>query len=180
MKRTAALLAAIVCCLAGLAYADYSVSDRGEWPESWPKELEPLREQARTLEGPLGPQRHYAIHFTNRDEFESAWPHLLKVKGEGAPLVLARGNDFFLGKEHAAGVVVHSPLPGQLKKSAKPADAKEGDVSVRETMDSNYYIVLVVDGDIVDLNRIQLPDETPILDKRFEKETPASGATERP
>jgi hypothetical protein len=29
------------------------------------------------------------------------------------------------------------------------------------------YIELVVDGDIVDLNRIPLPADTPIIDERF-------------
>ena len=31
------------------------------------------------------------------------------------------------------------------------------------------FIELVVDGDIVDLNRIRLPAETPIIDERFKK-----------
>jgi hypothetical protein len=31
------------------------------------------------------------------------------------------------------------------------------------------YIELVVDGDIVDLNRLELPQDTPIVDERFEK-----------
>ena len=47
-------------------------------------------EQARTLEGPLRPLLNYAIPFTKREEFESAWPHLLKVKSPGAPIVCAR------------------------------------------------------------------------------------------
>jgi len=32
-------------------YAAYMIADKGMWPESWPKELEPLRKQARTYEG---------------------------------------------------------------------------------------------------------------------------------
>ena len=52
MKRRIALLAAIAFCAAGSAYAIYEVYDRGAWPQSWPKELEPLRKQARTLVGP--------------------------------------------------------------------------------------------------------------------------------
>jgi hypothetical protein len=30
------------------------------------------------------------------------------------------------------------------------------------------YVELVVDGDIVDLNRIPIPADTPIIDRRFE------------
>jgi hypothetical protein len=66
MKRTTVLLAAIVFCVVGPVYALYTVSDRGEWPKSWPKELEPLRKQSRTLEGPEAPDRHYAIRFTKK------------------------------------------------------------------------------------------------------------------
>lgn len=174
MKRIAVVLVAILVCLSGYAIADYSVADRGEWPKNWPQELEPLREHARTLEGPLAPQRHYAIHFNDREEFESAWPHLLKIKGEGQPLVLSRGDDFFLGNDHPAGVIVHSPLPGQRKK-----DAKERDKNAPDDYDSDYYLVLVVDGDIVDLNRIPLPSDTPIQDRRFDEEKNAPGAISR-
>lgn len=173
MKRITIVLAAVVIVLAGRAIADYSVEDRGAWPDNWPKELEPLRAQARTLEGPLFPQRHYAIHFNNRDEFEAAWPHLLKIKGEGAPLVLSRGADFFLGDEHPAGVIVHSPLPSQRKQEKDPAATKKSDEDVRQSMDSDYYLVLVVDGDIVDLNRIPLAPDTPIVDRRFEEPSAA-------
>jgi hypothetical protein len=30
------------------------------------------------------------------------------------------------------------------------------------------YIDLIVDGDVVDLNRIPLPADTPIIDERFQ------------
>jgi hypothetical protein len=127
-------------------YADYGVTDKGTWPESWPKELEPLRKQSRTLVGPLAEHRHYAIPFTKCDEFESAWPHLLKVKSKGASVLLVRAPNFFLGEDIKAGVVVHCPPVGQADTT---------------------YIELVVDGEIVDSNRIPLPADTPIIDQRF-------------
>jgi hypothetical protein len=165
MKRTIAILAAIAVCAVGPADADYGVTSQGTWPGSWPKELEPLRKQARTLEGPLLPYQHYAIPFTKREEFESAWPHLLKVKSKRAPIRLVRGPNFFLGERNPAGVVVHCPPMGQPDDPASP--------------ESRTYIELVVDGTIVDLNRIPLPPDTPIIDERFNKpavpkaETPA-------
>jgi hypothetical protein len=67
MNRAITILAAIVLFSAGPLYADYTVKDRGTWPASWPKELEGLRKQSRTLEGPLVPLLHYAISFTNRE-----------------------------------------------------------------------------------------------------------------
>ena len=113
MNRTIDCLAAIAfSAVCSAAYADYSVENKGSWPESWPKELEPLRGQARTLEGPLQPLLHYAIPFTKREEFEAAWPHLLKVKGKGTAIRLVRGPNFFLGGDGPAGVVVHGPTDG--------------------------------------------------------------------
>jgi hypothetical protein len=141
------LLAALVFCVAGPVSALYLVNDRGDWPQSWPNELEPLRKQSRTLVGPEPLDRHYAIRFTKRDEFESAWPHILDVNSKGAALVLVRGPNFFLGNDRKAGVVIHCPPLG------------ESDDPVR--------IELVVDGEIVDLNRIPLPADTPIIDERF-------------
>ena len=41
--------------------------------------------------------------------------------------------------------------------------AKKAGVTLRTVTD----IELVVDGEIVDLNRIRLPADTPIIDKRF-------------
>jgi hypothetical protein len=147
MNRTTAVLAAVVLCVVGPAYALYTVNDRGEWPPSWPRELEPLRKQSRTFVGPQVLNRHYAIPFTKREEFESAWPHILKVKGKGVPVRLVRGPNFFLGENGNAGVVIHCPPLGQ---SDEPAT-----------------IELVADGEIVDLNRIPLPADTPIVDERF-------------
>ncbi len=159
MNRAIAILAASVLCLACPLHADYGVEDRGSWPESWPEELEPLRARSRTLEGPLLPLLHYAIPFTQREEFEAAWPHLLKVTTPGAPIVLRRGPSFFLGAESNAGVCIHTPPEGD----DPPADAKDVDDRLERTI----YIELIVDGDIVDLNRIQLPPDTPIIDERF-------------
>ena len=78
MKRAIVLLAAAAFCLVCPVQADYGVSDTGTWPDSWPKELEPLRAQSRTYEGPRLPQLLYLIPFTKREEFEAAWAHLLK------------------------------------------------------------------------------------------------------
>jgi hypothetical protein len=149
MKRTIVFLAAIAFCAVHCVYAEYGVRDEGTWPKSWPTELEPLRKQARTFEGPRLPHQHYAIPFSKRQEFESAWPHLLKVKSKGASVRLVRGPNFFLGGAKA-GVVVHCPPAGQA-----------------DTPEAMTYIELVVDGDIVDLNRIPLPADTPINDERF-------------
>ena len=159
MKRTAAICVAIVFSVVSTAYALYTYADTGTWPKSWPAALEPLRQQARTFEGPKRPYQHHAIPFTKRDEFEAAWPHLLKVKTEGAPIMLRRGPSFWLGDKATAGVCVHTPPEGE----APIADGKDAKGNWEKTI----YIELIVDGNIVDLNRIPLPADTPIIDERF-------------
>ena len=171
MKRKTASLAvvAIVCCAIGSAYAIYDVSDTGTWPQSWPKELEPIRKQARTLVGPEVLNRHYQIPFTKREQFEAAWPHLVKVKSKGAPIILVRGpkTDFFAIKP--AGVLIHSP-PADTDPRAVPEEPIPGERSVGSRWMNTTFIELVVDGKIVDLNRIALPLDTPIVDERFKPE----------
>src|SRR5207249_3255071 len=146
MRRTIAFVSAVAFCAMSSVHADYAVTGNGTWPKNWPKELEPLRKQASTFEGPLAAHQHYAIPFTKREEFESAWPHILKVKSKGSRVLLVRGPNFFLGKDFKAGVVVHCPPPGHADTT---------------------YIELVADGNIVDLNRIPLPADTTIIDERF-------------
>lgn len=160
-RQVIAIQAAIVLLLARALCADYGVQDRGTWPDSWPQELAALREHSRTLEGPMRPSLHYAITFNKRDQFETAWPHLLKVKTKRAPIVLRRGPSFWLGKEQKAGVCVHTPPEGQ----APLADGKDANGNWEKTV----FIELIVDGETVDLNRIPLPPDTPIIDERFKE-----------
>ena len=159
MNRAISMLAAITIFWACPLYAEYTVENRGAWPNDWPKDLEPLRKQSRTFEGPKQPLLHYGIPFTKREEFESAWPHILKVKSQGAPVVLRRGPNFWLGKETNAGVCIHTPPKGE--------DPIAGAKIVGGRWEQTIYIELIVDGEIVDLNRIPLPSDTPIIDERF-------------
>jgi hypothetical protein len=101
---------------------------------------------------------HYAVPFTSREAFEAAWPHLVKVKSAGAPIVLRRAPNFWLGDKAKAGVCIHTPPKGQ-------AAAEAGKVAVKRQQ--TIYLELIVDGEIVDLNRIALPKDTPIVDERF-------------
>ena len=175
MIRLMAICGVIVTFFASPCGADYTVQDRGVWPETWPSELEPLREQSRTLEGPKQPVRQYQIPFTKREEFEAAWPHILKVKSKGAPIVLVRPStkaDSLTVKP--AGVSIHSP-PANTSNPESAVDK----VNFRERWMWTTYIYLVVDGEIVDLNRLPLPPDTPVIDERFldEKGAPTSEAT---
>jgi hypothetical protein len=169
MKRVLAFVAVIILGLVGSVSAEYMIDDKGTWPQSWPGELEPLRKQSRTFEGGLVNAASHYVPFTKREEFESAWPHLLKVKSEGAPVILLRSGATTLSK-FKAGVVVHTP---PTDKKTSPEAPLAGIATARGRWPWTTYIELVVDGNIVDLNRIPLPADTPILDQRF-KETPTN------
>ena len=80
--------------------------------------------------------------------------------------MLRRGPNFWLDHESNAGVCIHTPPAGE----APIEDAK----NVGGRWQRTIYIELIVDGDIVDLNRIPLPPDTPIIDERFkdDKTTP--------
>ena len=168
MKRTIAPLAALaLCAICYTAYAIYGVSNSGTWPKTWPAELEGLRGQARTLVGPMVEQQHHAIRFTKREDFEAAWPHLLKVRTKGSPLFLVRAPNFFLGDKAKAGVIVRCPPAGQANNPATPEAPIEGVQEPRMRWMNTNYIELVVDGEVIDLNLIPLPADTPIVDERF-------------
>src|SRR5262245_20621505 len=164
MKRKIALLLFAALCVVSPAYALWSLGPGGTWPQSWPQELEPLRKQAWTLVGGIANLTKYEIPFTKREEFEAAWPHILKVKSKGAPVVLVRSPDPYLGRLKA-GVNINCP-PGHPGKLSLP-EAPIGTTNRWERWLYTYYIELVVDGTIVDLNRIALPADTPIIDERF-------------
>ena len=214
MRRTAkvALSALMIVLAASVSFALSNVIPGGAWPNTWPKELETLRNQSRIFNHDTGDT--YEIPFTSRKQFESAWPHILKVKSNEAPLILLSSPDKKFGEPFKAGVRILSPLTGTLvtpkgtryppgaeaaipggkflkigppwpdyiksKSGALPeyVDYKDGKwVPYKETKPWDHYIrraridiELIVDGNIVDLNRIPLPPDTPIIDNRFKEE----------
>jgi len=194
------LVGCVALLVASLCLALVGIRYEGDWPDTWPKELDGLRAQARTLGVGTGIQETvYEIPFTSREEFEAAWPHILAVKSEGAPLILVKSPSKIVTISMDAGVRIYypamwgpdgnrfkadSPWPDDIKSesgvlpeyvanvggkwvAADAGDALEKGFLYRARVD----IELVVDGKIVDLNRIPLPADTPIIDGRFEKKT---------
>lgn len=166
MKLATLFLAAIVLLGATTAHADWSVSEKGTWSESWPKELEPLRAQAKSYKGSLVNRTFHEIRFATREEFEAAWPHLLKVKTDGAPILLVRGPVKYFGPLES-GVRVWTALP---TSKPMPEGPIAGDRNPRSKWLYTTFVELVVDGKVIDLNRIKLPENTPIIDERFVEE----------
>jgi hypothetical protein len=165
MKTKIVILIALALALAPPVFALYDVIEHGAWPKTWPPELEKLRDKARTYIGPEAQFEHHEISFTDRDEFESAWPHLLKVKSAGAPVILLRGPNTWLNKVEA-GVRIHTP-PGGVEGKPELERPLRGEANDPQHWMWTKYLELIVDGKIVDLNRIKLPENTPIIDRRF-------------
>lgn len=191
MKRSVLMAVALVAACPLFA-KDQAAEDRsaepyvlhqgGDWPTSWPAELEPYRHHS-------GPGRftarfwrsgedamHFGIRFATRAEFEAAWPHLLDVRSEGTPIVLRSGRSFWLGGT-SHGVCVHQrpairfanglnvPIkPGVRFSETTPLTAAEAKAMTTNSLE------LFVDGTIVDLDRIKLPKDAEVVDKRVEFE----------
>lgn len=159
MNRKIALLAAILLIGAGSVYAISFGGPGGKWPKTWPKELESLRKQAWTWEHGFG-GTSYDIPFATREEFEAAWPHILALKAKDAKITLVRGSHLRVGEGPGKSAGVHLAPPRDIS----PAQAEKLPANIVTT------IWLVVDGKIVDLNRIALPADTTIVDERFKEE----------
>ena len=160
----------------------------GAWPDTWPQELDPYRKQAKTLNVAHGIQETvFEISFDRRKDFERAWPHILKIRGKDAPLVLERGPSTYSvsGSTLDTGVRILWPpddAAGALEKPSEYVVNQDGKwVPFDGTNRSGFIhrarvdVVLVTDGKIVDLNRIRLPGDTPIIDRRFDPDTPEHG-----
>ncbi len=170
-------IAATTLAVCTSAHALYTVANHGTWPKTWPAELEPLRKQARTLVGPQVAQSHYEIPFTTREQFEAVWPHILKVKSKGAPIILLRGPDSRLGKKIGAGVRIHCPPPESPNDKMPKEPLDSPNVRVR-WMYKNFIELVVDEGGIVDLKRIPMPPDTPIVDERFTKDASPAAKTQ--
>jgi hypothetical protein len=61
------------------------------FPESWPEELQPFLKQTWTWEEGKSSTPSYHMAFSDREEFESAWPHIVELWGKGTPIWLMSG-----------------------------------------------------------------------------------------
>ncbi len=220
-KKSTIILFAVITILApSFCFGLMIEHTTGKWPDSWPKELEPYRGQAKTRQIAAGNQENvYEIRFENREEFEKLWPIILKLKDKKAPLRLRRiekpfkKDSLFNSEKPVVRVFSHvyptwpsyrpggrelrpaPPWPDSIKsptgelpeyvarsedgnawipaEKEKPRDFMWSWVEEGKPRGSMYRarteIELVVDGTIIDLNRILLPPDTPIIDRRFQE-----------
>jgi hypothetical protein len=212
-KVVAVLVSSIL--LSTLCSGMVETTDSGRWPASWPKELEPYREHAKTIGVHAGSQEDvFEISFRSREQFEKIWPSILTLKSEGAPLTLITAgsapgwaglfdNNEPLVRIYAPSYTSRHPTPdgktiwpappwpysaylpnGHLpeyvwlsddKTTWVPADVNHNPMKGFEFR-ARIEIELVIDGQIINLNRVRLPGDTPIIDKRTFKHT--SSATD--
>ena len=179
-ERVVVLAIATVFLICSPVRAAWEVGEKGIWPKSWPPELEHLREHARSYTGGVLELSHYEIPFTKREDFEAVWPHILEVKGAGPLILLQSPDKHFLGTSTVAGVRIWSPpkfAPGEHPPVPVPGAANE-----RERCLYTTFVELIVDGSIVDLNRIPLPSDSSIIDTRFKVthgESDSAGKSDR-
>ena len=104
----------------------------------------------------------HSLHQTG--EFEAAWPHIVELKSKGTPIILKRSRTSFSA---ATAKPASSSIVRRPERNPKAPIPAQNNPNVR-WMGTNY-IELVVDGDIVDLNRIRLPADTVNIDQRFDE-----------
>ncbi|MCE9525917.1 MAG: hypothetical protein K8R36_07675 [Planctomycetales bacterium] len=93
------------------------------------------------------------------------------MKTKGAPIILVRGPKTSFFSVKPAGVHIQTPPVDARQKEAVPEVASEDAKKAHGAWRTNAtYIELVVDGEIVDLNRLPLPADTLIIDERFQEE----------
>ena len=189
--------AAAMGCAA--AFAMVAIQWRGTFPKSWPQELDAFRNEARTLWIGNGIQETvYEIQFDTRDEFQKAWPYIISLKSKGAPVILEKSPSTFHERPLTAGVRILWPaggevgLPDGTRLSTGPpwpASVRlssgelpeyltlKGGVMVPYTGQeyqgflyrARVDVVLIADGLIVKTNDIEIPAQTPIIDKRIKR-----------
>jgi hypothetical protein len=222
MKRLAGILLFILLIgVCGRASALIIPSDEGKWPATWPKELEPLRNQAKTLDVATGIQEHiYTIPFETREDFEKYWPILSSLRTPGSPLTLSKagsesgwgqfvsnakpcvrikgptggyaGGSTKIGEridlknlENGTMLFAGSPWPkdllgpnGELPEYVTVVAAGGGKIAWKSLDNvpegqrgfhnrARVDIELVIDGQVIDLNRTRLPQDARLVDRRF-------------
>ncbi len=157
-------------------FALVMVESKGNWPASWPQELEALRSRATTFHVANGQQECiYAIPFTNRAEFEKLWPALLTLKSKNAPITLEPSpqTNYVAGSTMPTGVCIFappdrpSPLPAGVRSALGELPEYFTNSGVMERVRTDF--VLITDGQVIDLGRIKLPAGTAIIDNRPKK-----------
>jgi hypothetical protein len=204
----------VLVILSPATFAVTRIEETGRWPQSWPKELEPLRQNARTIcTATMIHEDIYEIHFKDRDTFERSWPILLGLKSKKGQLTFLKvassppdqvvifSNEVPAVRIYdspagsiSGGSAVGPPWPSSafLPDGLLPEYVKAGEVQGKRTwipatrgegfkgfmFRARVDVELIIDGKIIDLNRIRIPSDTPIIDRRWPVEEHKSETSE--
>jgi hypothetical protein len=191
----------VIIFTASLTFASVITWRKGKWPGPWPKQLKEYRQQAVVIEVAEDIQETvFELAFEKREEFEKAWPEIIKLKTKGAPLILEKSpskysvsdtiaetgirilwpstqpvimDDGSVLRASPAGFETLKSPTGELPEYAHIKDGRWIPFDQKDQTGPRHRarvdIVLITDANIVDLNRIPLPADTPIIDRRFPK-----------
>ena len=154
MRRRGITLIACMLSIHSTVFGLQLIAHEATWPKEWPEELEEFRSLGWTASGPHGNTQQHYIRFESREQFERAWPALLRAKPRNE-------NDSI----RLVWNIQNAPVEAHVCISEHPFET-----------DGIPALVLAVDGEIVDLNRIPLPGGVTIIDERFPPVTFEMGA----
>jgi hypothetical protein len=134
----------------------------GTWPHSWPEELEQVRKQSTSYgPPPFATPMFYHIPFHERGQFEEVWPGIAELCQKAVEVKLLDAPECCPApatKEQSSGFRVAPIAPATVliieDEKAQPDANKE------------ITIILFVDGEIIDVNRIRFPSGVAIHDER--------------
>jgi hypothetical protein len=163
LLATLALIASATLCL-GMIVSHHVYN----FPAGWPVELGPYLNDAWENELGLSKNSEYVIPFQDRERFERAWPLILAIKRAEGSLTLYRAGE--------TGPGLPTRLEGPSVRVIAPTHWS------RSLDQDRVDIMLVVDGKVIDLNRIPLPRNTLIIDRRWPRAAtqPAAGPASQP
>jgi hypothetical protein len=141
---------------------EISFEKRDEFEKAWPEILE-LKTRGAPLILEKGPSEYKISGTTVETGVRILWPSMQSVKMDDGTILRASPIDFSSLKSPSGGLPEYV-----IAKNGKwvPYDDKE---QKEPRHRARVDIVLITDANIVDLNRIPLPANTPIIDRRFSK-----------
>ena len=141
---------------------EISFEKRGEFEKAWPEILE-LKTKGAPLILEKSPSTYKISGTTVETGVRILWPSMQSVKMDDGSVLRASSIDF---------TSLKSPN-GELPEYVIAKEGKWIPYNGQDETDSRHRarvdIMLITDANIVDLNRIPLPADTPIIDRRFSK-----------
>lgn len=151
-----------LCMTSAFAHIEYRAG--GNWPKNWPEELEVLRPQSKTgyASGATPEATYYEIPFNVREDFEKAWPAIVRLTSKESTLILCSP-----GESAVAQVTIRCPAGAKYKRLGSGEYViSERPSPLQPEHQTQVDVILAIDGKVIDLNRIRFPDNIRVIDYR--------------